>query len=156
MKFKQSDGQNQRIERITTSHLVVGIDMAKETQVAQATNYRGIVLTNQHLSFKNTLQGFEKLQRWMEGLQQKHRLKSIIIGMEPTGHYWYSLANWLVEKGLNVVLVNPATTKRNKENRDNCPSKSDPKDALVIADLSVVVITMNTFGKQLIIKGYGP
>lgn len=135
MKFKQSDGQNQRIERITTSHLVVGIDMAKENQVAQATNYRGIVLTNQHLSFKNTLQGFEKLHRWMEGLLQKHRLKNIIIGMEPTGHYWYSLANWLVEKGLNVVLVNPATTKRNKENRDNCPSKSDPKDALVIADV---------------------
>ncbi|WP_409342560.1 IS110 family transposase [Paenibacillus sp. MBLB4367] len=135
MKFKQSDGQNQRIERITTSHLVVGIDMAKETHVAQATNYRGIVLTSQHLSFKNTLQGFEKLQRWIDALQQKHRLKNILIGMEPTGHYWYSLANWLVEKGVNVVLVNPATTKRNKENRDNCPSKSDPKDALVIADV---------------------
>jgi transposase len=27
------------------------------------------------------------------------------------------------------------TTKRNKENRDNPPSKSDPKDALVIADV---------------------
>jgi hypothetical protein len=36
MNFKQSEGQNQRIERITTSHLVVGIDMAKETHVAQA------------------------------------------------------------------------------------------------------------------------
>ncbi|WP_238187049.1 transposase [Paenibacillus sp. L3-i20] len=31
-------------------------------------------------------------------------------------------------------MVNPATTKRNKENRDNSPSKNDPKDALVIAD----------------------
>ncbi|MDF2714518.1 MAG: hypothetical protein K0R28_1443 [Paenibacillus sp.] len=37
MKLKQSDGQNQRIERITTSHLVIGIDMAKETHVALAT-----------------------------------------------------------------------------------------------------------------------
>ncbi|RCW40282.1 hypothetical protein DFP97_1393 [Paenibacillus prosopidis] len=45
MKFKQSVGQNQRIERITTSHLVVGIDMAKEVHVAQATNFRGIVLS---------------------------------------------------------------------------------------------------------------
>ncbi|QYR22287.1 IS110 family transposase [Paenibacillus sp. sptzw28] len=135
MKFKQSDGQNQRIERITTSHLVVGIDMAKETHVAQATNFRGIVLSNRHLSFKNTHEGFEKLQRWLDALQQKHRLKSLIIGMEPTGHYWTNLANWLAQKGVNVVLVNPATTKRNKENRDNCPSKSDPKDALVIADV---------------------
>lgn len=31
MKFKQSDGQNQRIERITTTHIIVGIDIAKET-----------------------------------------------------------------------------------------------------------------------------
>lgn len=135
MKFKKSDVQNQRIERITTSHLVVGIDMAKETHVAQATNYRGIVLTNRHLSFSNSIEGFEKLQRWMDGLLQKHRLKSLIIGMEPTGHYWWNLANWLTKKDIQVVLVNPATTKRNKENRDNCPSKSDPKDALVIADV---------------------
>lgn len=135
MKFKQSEAQNQRIERITPSHLVVGIDMAKETHVAQVTNYRGIVLTNRHLSFSNTIEGFEKLQRWMEGIQQKHRLSSVIIGMEPTGDYWWNLANRLSNKSLQVVLVNPATTKRNKENRDNCQSKSDPKDALVIADV---------------------
>jgi transposase len=90
----------------------------------------GIVLSNRHLPFSNTIEGFEKLRRWMEGMQQKHRLSSLIIGMEPTGHYWWNLANWLVDKGFNVVQVNPATTKQNKENRDNCPSKSDPKDAL--------------------------
>ena len=70
MKFKQSDGQNQRIERITTSHLVVGIDMAKETHVAQATNFRGIVLSKRHLSFSNTIEGFEKLERWIEGISR--------------------------------------------------------------------------------------
>ncbi|SFE19715.1 Transposase [Paenibacillus algorifonticola] len=40
-------------------------------------------------------------------------------------------------KESNVVLVNPATTKRNKGNRDNSLSKSDPKDALVIADILI-------------------
>ncbi|OCT13543.1 transposase [Paenibacillus pectinilyticus] len=135
MNFKQSEVQNQRIERITTSHLVIGIDMAKETHVAQATNFRGIVLSNRHISFSNTIEGFDKLQRWIDGIQQKHRLNRVIIGMEPTGHYWWNLANWLTNKGSNVVLVNPAATKRNKENRDNSPSKSDPKDALVIADI---------------------
>ncbi|MGO4697861.1 IS110 family transposase [Paenibacillus sp. 2TAB26] len=134
MKFKQSDAQNQRIERITTSHLVVGIDMAKETHVAQASNFLGIVVSKRHYSFSNSMEGFEKLNRWMTELQQKHRLKKLIIGMEPTGHYWFNLANWLADKGLHVVMVNPATTKRNKENRDNSPSKNDPKDALIIAD----------------------
>jgi len=103
--------------------------------VAQVTNFRGIVLAKRHLTFKNAIEGYEKLQRWMDELQRKHQLKTVIIGMEPTGHYWWNLANWLANKGLNVVLVNPATTKRNKENRDNSPSKSDPKDALVIADV---------------------
>lgn len=109
--------------------------MAKEVHVAQATNFRGIVLSSRHLSFNNMIEGYKKLQRWMEELLQKHQLKSIIVGMEPTGHYWYNLANWLVAEGVYVVWVNPATTKRNKENRDNSPSKSDPKDALVIADV---------------------
>ncbi|MFK7697796.1 IS110 family transposase [Paenibacillus sp. HJGM_3] len=135
MKFKQSDGLNQRIERITTTHLVVGIDMAKETHVAQATNFRGIVLSARHLAFSNSKDGFEKLRRWIDELQQKQHLNNIIIGMEPTGHYWFNLANWLLEQRFSVVLVNPITTKRNKENRDNSPSKSDPKDALVIADV---------------------
>lgn len=135
MKFKQSDGQNQRIERISMTHLIVGIDIAKETHVAQATNYRGIILTKRHLSFSNTIEGYMKLERWIHEIGQKHHLKNVIIGMEPTGHYGYNLANWLADKGKDVVMVNPATTKRNKENRDNSPSKSDPKDALVIADV---------------------
>ncbi|NHN35521.1 IS110 family transposase [Paenibacillus agricola] len=135
MKFKQSDGQNQRIERITTSHLVVGIDIAKEFHVAQATNFRGIVLSTRHLKLSNTREGFELFGRWFNDLQRKHQLNNIIIGMEPTGHYWFNLANWLVEQGISVAVVNPVTTKRNKENRDNSPSKSDPKDALVIADV---------------------
>ncbi|SFF37209.1 Transposase [Paenibacillus catalpae] len=102
MKFKEIDAQNQRVEQITTSHLVIGIDMAKEIDVTQATNFRGIVVSKRHL--------------------------------EPTGHYWFNLANWLADKSVHVVMVNPATTKRNKENRDNSPSKNDPKDALTIAD----------------------
>ncbi|NOU75701.1 IS110 family transposase [Paenibacillus sp. LMG 31458] len=58
-----------------------------------------------------------------------------VVPLAPHRTCWWNLANWLTNKGTNVVLVNPATTKRNKENRDNSPSKSDPKDALVIADI---------------------
>ncbi|WP_047151168.1 hypothetical protein [Aneurinibacillus tyrosinisolvens] len=32
-------------------------------------------------------------------------MNRIIIGMEPTRHYWFNLANWLLDKGINVVLV---------------------------------------------------
>jgi ABC-type multidrug transport system permease subunit len=55
--------------------------------------------------------------------------------MEPTGHYWLSLAGWLKNKAIEAVLVNPHLVKKNRENRDNSRSKSDRKDALVIADM---------------------
>lgn len=46
MHSKQILAQNQRIERITPATLVVGVDIAKERHVAQAINFRGIVLTS--------------------------------------------------------------------------------------------------------------
>ncbi|NHM32446.1 IS110 family transposase, partial [Neobacillus terrae] len=41
----------------------------------------------------------------------------------------------LFNHNIEVVTVNPYSVKRNKENRDNTQSKSDKKDALVIADM---------------------
>lgn len=134
MKFTRIEVTNQRIERITTQHAIVGIDIAKEKHVAQVTNFRGIVLTRRHLTFANTLEGFERLMRFTQEVQKKQGLTSVIVGLEPTGHYWFNLAHWLRKQGIEVVLVNPVVTHRNKENRDNSPSKNDAKDALTIAD----------------------
>lgn len=134
MKSTRTDATNQRIERISMKHAVVGIDIAKDVHAAQITDFRGRTLTSRHLSFMNTLDGFGRFLRWVKDIQAKKQLSSLIVGLEPTGHYWFNLANWLHEQGIPVVLVNPVTTHRNKENRDNSPSKNDPKDALVIAD----------------------
>jgi transposase len=134
MKFKSQAKQNQLIERITTSHLVVGIDIAQQTHVARAVNFRGIIM-GESLSFSNDEEGFGSLNNWIEKLQATHRLTKAIIGMEPTGHYWLNLSYWLTDREFEVVLVNPHLVKKNKENRDNTPSKSDKKDALVIADM---------------------
>lgn len=133
MKFKTSESINQRIERITTSHLVIGIDIAKDTHVAGAVNFRGIQL-GRTISFSNNQSGYEKLMNWVHELQRKFGLSQVIFGAESTGHYFLNLAFWLLENGEEIVLVSPVTTKRNKENRDNKPSKNDAKDAIIIAD----------------------
>jgi transposase len=52
-----------------------------------------------------------------------------------TSSHLVSLAHWLSDQGIEYVLINPHLVKKNKENRDNTPSKSDRKDALVIADM---------------------
>ncbi|OBZ15812.1 IS110 family transposase [Bacillus sp. FJAT-26390] len=114
--------------------MVVGIDIAQQTHVARAVNFRGIVVGNPQ-SFSNDEEGFQILLRWIQSLQTAHALTTAIVGMEPTGHYWLNLSNWLSDHQFEVVLVNPHLVKKNKENRDNTPSKSDKKDALVIADM---------------------
>jgi len=134
MKFKMQDKQNQLIERISDNHLVVGVDIAQQLHVARAVNFRGIVVGDP-LAFENNEDGFASLLKWMDKLQKLNKLEAAIVGMEPTGHYWINLSKWLFKQGIEVVTVNPHLVKRNKENRDNTQSKSDKKDALVIADM---------------------
>lgn len=59
MKFKAQDKQNQLIENITANHLVVGVDIAQETHVARAVNFRGIALGNP-LEFSNDVVGSDR------------------------------------------------------------------------------------------------
>ncbi|MCY8940142.1 IS110 family transposase [Peribacillus frigoritolerans] len=134
MKFKMQDKQNQLIERISDNHLVVGVDIAQQLHVARAVNFRGIVVGDP-LTFENSEDGFASLLKWIDKLQRLNKLEVAIVGMEPTGHYWINLSKWLFKQGIEVVTVNPHLVKRNKENRDNTQSKSDKKDALVIADM---------------------
>lgn len=134
MKFKMQDKQNQLIERISDKHLVVGVDIAQQTHVARAVTFRGIVVGDP-LPFENNEDGFAKLLEWINQLKNIKGLDTEIVGMEPTGHYWLNLSKWLYDQNIDVVTVNPHLVKKNKENRDNTQSKSDKKDALVIADM---------------------
>jgi transposase len=134
MKFKMQDKQNQLIERISDRHLVVGVDIAQELHVARAVNFRGIIVGDP-LTFENNEEGFASLLQWINQLKTLKGFSSTIIGMEPTGHYWVNLSKWLYDQDIEAVTVNPHLVKKNKENRDNSRSKSDKKDALVIADM---------------------
>src|SRR3954447_1414118 len=134
MNFKMQDKQNQLIERISDKHLVVGVDIAQQFHVARAVNFRGIVVGDP-LTFENNEDGFTILLHWINKLKRTNNLDTTMVGMEPTGHYWINLSKWLFEQNIDVVTVNPYHVKRNKENRDNTQSKSDKKDALVIADM---------------------
>lgn len=65
MKFKAQDKQNQLIENISSSHLVVGVDIAQETHVARAVSFRGIALGSP-LEFGNHDEGFQLFSRWIQ------------------------------------------------------------------------------------------
>ena len=129
---------NQRIEEITVGTLIVGVDVAKETQWARFVDYRGVE-HGKAVSFKNNRKGYEsiviKIHEIIKLKTLRYPIEKIVIGMEPTGHYWKPLANYLINKGYRVVCINPYHTKKSKELDDNSPTASDKKDAITIARL---------------------
>jgi transposase len=126
--------QNSKILQVTESTLVIGVDIAKKEHYARAFDWRGIEL-DKVISFKSTYQGFKRFEEWAEELAAKYCKDKVIVGLEPTGHYWYTFAQEILTQGFMVVQVNPYHVKKAKELDDNSPSKSDRKDPKTIAML---------------------
>lgn len=135
MKVKYEQRLNQKLELITEKTLVVGVDIAKHVQWARSVDYRGIEI-GKAVRFTNNKQGFEVIVSVIRERCKNNGYEKAVIGMEPTGHYWKPLANYLQkQEDMVVVMVNPYATKMAKELDDNSPTKSDKKDSLTIARL---------------------
>ena len=126
--------ENQKLKRIKEDTIVIGIDIAKKKHYARLVDYRGELLYKT-ISFDNNKAGFEKLIETINIVKEKTMKGDVIVGCEPTGHYWFNLRDYLKSKGIELVIVSTYATKNAKEFDDNSPTKSDPKDALVIAKL---------------------
>jgi len=114
--------------------LIVGVDVAKRINYARFIDSQGYELCK-HYRFQNDLDGIKSFISKIKSLERQHGLERTVIGMEPSGHYWEPLAYQLKEYQLGQVFVNPYHVKCSKEMADNSPSKSDLKDALLIAKL---------------------
>ena len=127
---------NERLEAVTATTVIVGIDVAKEIHWARITNYRGVDLCKP-VKINNNIKGFESLVEKLKKIEIKNKSDKIMIGMEPSGHYWRALGWYLKlhESQPILVGVNPYHTKQAKELDDNSQTKSDKKDALIIAHL---------------------
>jgi len=80
-------------------------------------------------------EGLEWLYQCIVKAMKEFGKTEVIVGIEPTGHYWLNLAYFLDEKGIPLVMTKPMHVKRSKELDDNLPTKHDTKDALVTARL---------------------
>ena len=126
--------QNEKILQIKNETLVVGIDIGKETHYARAFDNRGIE-QGKLLRFSNTAQGYEVLNQWMHKIMQQTKKTEAIVGFEPTGHYWFTLGDYLKKEGYALGIVNPFHVKCTRELDDNSQTKSDRKDPKTIAML---------------------
>lgn len=127
--------KNDKLSFITDDMLIVGCDIGSETHYIRAIDVRGRELSHGAFEFSNTSEGFENAKAWMLELAAKNDKKQIVLGLEPTGHYWFALAAWMISSGISVVQVNPYAVKQSKEIEDNSQLKDDRKDPKLIANL---------------------
>ena len=127
--------KNDKISFINDSMLVGGCDIGSETHYLRAIDTRGREIRKKAFAFINDSEAFASAKDWMLELAVASSKDQIVVGLEPTGHYWFCLAAWLVSNGISVVQVNPYAVKQTKEVEDNSQLKDDRKDPKLIANL---------------------
>lgn len=130
-----SNTQNKKIEAITETTLVLGIDVRSETHYARAFDFRGIEYSKETFKFSNNEKKFESFRTWILNIIEDHEKDKVVPGMESAGHYWFNLGNFLQDNEMKPVLVNPHHVKKSKELDGNHPTKNGRKDPKVIAGL---------------------
>lgn len=127
--------KNNKLSFISDDMLIVGCDIGSEIHYIRAIDTRGRELSKEVYSFSNDEAGFQSARDWMMNLAAISDKKQIVLGLEPTGHYWFALAAWMISKEISVVQVNPYAVKQSKEIEDNSQLKDDRKDPKLIANL---------------------
>ena len=78
--------------------MVVGIDIGSEFHYARAFDWRGIEFSKKPFKFSTIEPGFTEFKAWMLHIQTEHGKDTVVLGREPTGHYWFNVfevLNWL-------------------------------------------------------------
>lgn len=127
--------QNKKIEQVKETTMIVGIDVGSEKHYFRAFSWRGIELTGKPVAFSNSMEGFNSFYNSVVELMQKNELKEALVGIEPTGHYWFDLGQFMGEKNIKFVMVNPHHVHKTKELDDNSPSKTTEKILVLLQGL---------------------
>jgi transposase len=107
-----------------------GIDVAKNKHVFCVIDREGRTILKPR-SFTNTQEGYQRL---LDSLQDLGPSRSLLVGMEATAHYWYSLHDFLRRHGYPAAVLNPIqTAQQAKKGIRKC--KTDKFDAFHIATL---------------------
>lgn len=103
----------------------LGIDIAKKSFDVTLLKASG---KQKHRQFGNDVAGYEQLQGWLV----KQEVEQVHACMEATNIYWEGLAEYLVDQGYEVSVVNPAQIKGFAQSQLQ-RNKTDKQDSRVIA-----------------------
>lgn len=120
-------------KRINEKTLLVTVDVGKKVNIGYGRRPDRSEI--KPFEFSNDRPGFDKFWERLEESRHKHPLERVVVGFESTSVYGEPLVNFLKDRPVELVQVNPMHTKKMKELEGNSPNKTDRKDPRVIADV---------------------
>lgn len=120
-----------------------GIDIAKNKHVACVIDRDGNVVVKSQ-TFTNDAAGYRQI---LTRLKEAGGPRRIAVAMEATGHYWYSLHDFLVRNRYDVAVLNPIQTAQQAK-KGIRKTQTDRIDARHIA-----VLIKNGEGRPAIVPG---
>jgi transposase len=127
--------QLERRQKIKRTTLVVGVDIGREYNAICCMNKEGKVL-GKYPKVYNSRAGFDYFVKTVEEVKVKHGLKNVLIGLEPTGHYWRKLAYFAKDKGYAVQFIRTTALKHQRELDESSSAKTDVRDAVTITNIT--------------------
>ena len=114
--------------------LCVSLDISKYFHLVMMHNAYGEIVTP---SFEIDIfrSGFEHLCQVIDETAALIEAEVVLIGMEPTGHYFENIARHLHARYEHVYLINSLAVKENRAQKMMHYHKTDEEDAAAIGDL---------------------
>ena len=114
--------------------LCVSLDISKYFHVVMMHNGLGeIVKPAFEIDFYRS--GFDQLCQTIDQARAETQAQVVLIGMEPTSHYFENLARHLLQQPQPVTLINSFAVKQNRGQQLMHREKTDPVDCGAIGDL---------------------
>lgn len=114
--------------------LCVSLDISKYFQLVMIHNALGEIVspTFEIDIFKP---GFEQLCQAIDEAVEQTKAQLVLVGMEPTSHYFENLARHLHQRPQPVTLINSYAVSQNRAQQMMQREKTDPIDVAAIGDL---------------------
>lgn len=134
MRKKNDNRQVEKRQRITDATLVIGMDIGCEFNAMCLMSKEGTIL-GRYPKIYNSRKGFDYFHGVIESMKKKRGFTDVLIGMEPTGHYWRKIAFFAMEKNYEVRFIRTTALKHQRELDESSSAKNDVRDAYTIANI---------------------
>jgi transposase len=123
------------VRGIAPDHILcVSLDISKYFHVVMIHNGLGEIVTP-IFDIDIYQSGFDQLCQAIKRAKAGSQAQLVLVGMEPTSHYFENLARHLLQQAQPVTLVNSFAVKQNREQHLMRREKTDQIDVAAIGDL---------------------